>query len=66
MDRFENEKHISLDAAAEYLGIKPRTFRGWIRNPKNAIPAYKIGCFWKFKRSEIDVWVQSGKSAIEE
>ena len=66
MDKFENEKYISLDEAAEYLGIKPVTLRGWIRNPKNAVPAYKIGRFWKFKRSEIDVWVQSGKSAIEE
>ena len=29
------------------------------------IPAHKIGKQWKFKCSELDVWVKSGKSAIE-
>ena len=66
MDKIINDNYISLDEAAEYLGIKPVTLRSWIRNPNNEVPAYKIGKFWKFKRTEIDVWVQSGKSAIEE
>ena len=66
MEKFENEKYISLDKAAEYLGIKPVTLRSWIRNPKNEVPAHKIGRFWKFKCSEIDAWVQSGKSAIDD
>lgn len=66
MDKFKNDNYISLDEAAEYLGIKPVTLRSWIRDPKNEVPAHKIGRFWKFKRTEIDAWVQSGKSAIEE
>ena len=59
-----NEKWISLEEAAEHLGIKPVTIRSWIRNNKD-IPAHKIGKQWKFKRSELDAWVKSGKSAIE-
>ena len=59
-----NEKWISLEEAADYLGIKPVTIRSWIRN-NNDIPAHKIGKQWKFKRSELDAWVKSGKSAIE-
>ena len=66
MDTIKNDNYISLDEAAEYLGIKPVTLRSWIRNPKNEVPAHKIGRFWKFKRTEIDAWVQSGKSAIED
>jgi len=66
MDTIKNDNYISLDEAAEYLGIKPVTLRSWIRDPKNEVPAHKIGRFWKFKRTEIDAWVQSGKSAIEE
>ena len=66
MNTFENDKYISLEDAANYLGIRPVTLRSWIRNPKNEVPAHKIGRFWKFKRSEIDEWVNSGKSAIEE
>lgn len=66
MEIIKNEKYISLDEATEYLGIKPVTLRSWIRNPKNEVPAHKIGRFWKFKYSEIDEWVNSGKSAIED
>ena len=57
------EKWISLEEAAEHLGVKPITIREWIRK-NNGIPAHKIGKQWKFKRSELDVWVKSGKSAI--
>lgn len=59
------DKYINLEEAAEYLGIKQVTLRSWIKNPKVEIPARKIGRFWKFKVSEIDEWVKSGKSAIE-
>ncbi len=59
----QDDKWISLDEAAEYLGVKPITVREWIRKD-NGIPAHKIGKQWKFKRSELDAWVKSGKSAI--
>ena len=56
------EKWISIDEAAEYLDVKPGTIRGWLRKDKG-IPAHKIGKQWKFKLSELDIWVKSGKSA---
>ena len=58
------DNYIGIDEAAEYLGIKTVTLRNWIKRD-DSIPAHKIGKLWKFKRSELDVWVQSGKSAIE-
>lgn len=58
------ERWINIDEAAEYLGVKPGTIRSWIRNDKG-IPAQKIGKQWKFKCSELDKWIKSGKSAIE-
>ena len=64
METLKNEKYISLEEAADYLGIRPVTLRSWIRDPQNEVPAHKIGRFWKFKCSEIDEWVNSGKSAI--
>ena len=57
------DKWISLEDASEYLGVKPITIREWIRK-NNGIPAHKIGKQWKFKRSELDLWVKSGKSAL--
>ena len=56
------EKWISIDEAADFLGVNPGTVRGWIRKDKE-IPAHKIGKQWKFKLSELDEWVTSGKSA---
>ena len=58
-----DEGYISLEDAAEYLNIKPVTFIKWIRQ-KEDLPAHQIGRLWKFKRSELDEWVNSGKSAL--
>ncbi|MBM7453835.1 excisionase family DNA binding protein [Acholeplasma morum] len=59
-----NDKWISLEEAAEYLGVKVITIREWIKKFSD-IPAHKIGKQWKFKRSELDEWIKSGKSAIK-
>ena len=53
---------ISVEEAAAYLGVTKETIRNWIK--KTDIPAHRIGKLWKFKRSELDEWVKSGKSAI--
>lgn len=58
-----NDNYISIDEAAEYLGIKTVTLRNWIKKDEQ-IPAHKIGKLWKFKRSELDAWVKSGESAL--
>ena len=57
-----NEKWESLKDIAVYLGVTEDTIRNWIK--KTSIPAHKIGRLWKFKLSEIEEWIQSGKSAI--
>ena len=62
MTEIRKDNYISIDEAAEYLGIKTVTLRNWIKG-ETSIPAHKIGKLWKFKRSELDAWVQSGKSA---
>jgi len=63
MSEGSQENYISLEEAAAYLDVKPATIRSWIKNPDNEIPAHKVGRMWKFKRSEIDEWINSGKSA---
>ena len=57
-----NDSWINIEEAAEYLSIKPVTLRSWIKKD-NGLPAHKVGKFWKFKKSELDEWIQSGKSA---
>lgn len=58
----QKEKWSSLEETAEYLGVTKDTIRNWIK--KTDIPAHKIGRLWKFKLSEVDTWVKSGKAAL--
>ena len=60
----KDEKWINIDEAAEYLGVKVGTVRSWLRKKENSVPANKIGKQWKFKKSELDLWIKSGKSAM--
>ena len=62
MDR-ATESWVGINEAAAFLGVTKDTIRNWIK--KTDIPAHKIGKLWKFKLSELDEWVKSGKSAIE-
>ena len=57
------EKWIGIEEAANHLGVTKDTIRNWIK--KTDIPAHKIGKLWKFRRSELDAWVISGKSDID-
>lgn len=59
----DNESYIGIEEAAAYLDIKTVTLRNWLRKDNN-IPAHKIGKLWKFKKSELDEWVSSGKAAF--
>ncbi len=56
------ENWIGAEEAAKYLDVKVATIRKWIKDKK--IPAHKIGKLWKFKKTELDDWVKSGKSAL--
>ena len=57
-----NEPWSGLEEVAVYLGVNKDTIRNWIK--KTDIPSHKVGRQWKFKLSEVDAWVKSGKSAM--
>lgn len=57
-----NEKWVGIEEAAQYMDVTKDTVRNWIK--KTDIPAHKIGKLWKFKKSELDMWIKSGRSAI--
>ena len=64
-DRRMKDNYIGLEEAAEYLDIKPVTLRSWIKKKNVNLPAHRIGKLWKFKKSELDEWIKSGKSAMQ-
>ena len=54
------EKWSSLEDIAEHLGVSKDTIYRWIS--KKQMPATKIGRHWKFKLSEVEMWIRNGKS----
>ena len=57
----ELERWYSLEEISKHLGVSKDTIRGWIK--KETIPYYKVGRQYKFKVSEVDAWIESGRSA---
>ncbi len=64
MEKIIDDRWIGIEEAANYLGVNKDTIRNWIKKD-TGIPAHRIGKLWKFKKSELDIWVKSGQSAIE-
>lgn len=54
------DRWLSVDEIAEYLGVKRDTIYKWIADRE--MPAHRVGRFWKFKKEQIDTWVESGKA----
>ena len=54
-----SDKWYNVEEVAKYLSITEDTARQWTRNGK--LPAYKAGKRYKYKLSEIDEWVRSGR-----
>ncbi|MDO9566988.1 MAG: helix-turn-helix domain-containing protein [Candidatus Desulfaltia sp.] len=52
------DRWLSVDDIAAYLGIKRDTVYRWIS--ERNMPGHKIGRLWKFRKEEIDEWVKSG------
>lgn len=53
---------MSVDQVSKHLGVKRETIYVWIN--RKGMPEHKVGRLWKFKLSEIDVWVRSGKAGL--
>ena len=53
------EKWVNLKDVAVYLSMSEDTVRTWIKEGK--LPFYRVGNRYKFKISEIDDWIRSGK-----
>ena len=60
VDKLTEDRWLSVDEVAAYLGVKRDTIYKWI--DRRDLPAHKVGSLWKFRREEIDDWVRSGGS----
>lgn len=65
------EDILTIEEVASYLRVSDRTVYDWAQ--KGEIPAGKIGTVWRFKKSEVEKWVNerlssgpSSKKVVEE
>lgn len=54
------EPWVSLEEIAQHLAVSQDTVHRWIRN--RGLPAHQVGRIWRFKVSQVDEWVQTGKT----
>jgi excisionase family DNA binding protein len=52
------DRWLSVEEIASYLGIKRDTVYRWINEKQ--MPAHRMGRLWKFRQEEVDEWVKSG------
>lgn len=55
------ERWVSVEEIAQHLCVSKDSVYSWINS--RGMPAHRIGKKWRFKRSEVDAWVVSGKAA---
>ena len=51
---------MSLPQVASYLGMAERTIYMWAQQGK--IPAFKLGASWRFRKTEIDEWLETQRT----
>lgn len=57
------DRWLSVDEIGDYLGIKRDTVYKWIS--ERSMPAHKVGRLWKFKKEQVDAWVEAGGGASD-
>lgn len=58
-----DDRWLSVDEIATYLGVKRDTIYKWIE--RKGMPAHKVGRLWKFQKEEVNEWVRSGEADQE-
>ena len=59
-DNQDSSELMAPPQAARYLGVKERTIYFWAQQGK--LPAFKMGSVWRFRRSDLDRWLESTRS----
>jgi PTS system nitrogen regulatory IIA component len=54
---YMNHEIMTIEEVAEYLRVSERTVYDWAQ--KGQLPGGKLGTTWRFKRSDIENWVNS-------
>jgi excisionase family DNA binding protein len=59
MKTVAEDRWLSVEEIAGYLGVKRDTIYKWIERKR--MPTHKVGSLWKSRRDEVDGWIRSVK-----
>ena len=62
LERNEGEL-MTLPEVAQYLGLAERTIYLWAQLGR--LPAFKLGSAWRFRKSEVDGWLETQRTGPE-
>lgn len=52
------DRWLSVEEICDYLGVKRDTVYKWIND--KSMPAHRVGRLWKFKKEQVDAWIEAG------
>lgn len=55
--------HMTQEQAAEYLGVKSETLNTWRCKRQHAIPYYKVGRLIRYRKADLDAWLEQRRVA---
>lgn len=58
METMMEDRGLSVEEIAAYIGIKRDTVHKWIEDKR--MPAYRVGRLWRFRKEEVDESVRRG------
>ena len=58
------DRWLSVDEIGKYLGVSSDTVYRWIN--KHDMPAHRIGRLWKFKKDQVDAWIEAGGASASQ
>ena len=60
MDEME-DRWLSMNEICKHSGVSSDTVYKWI--DKHDMPAHRMGRLWKFKKIQVDGWIEAGGAA---
>jgi excisionase family DNA binding protein len=54
------EQKFTREEAAAYLGVSPSTLANWASTKKFVIPYFRVGRSVRYKKSDLDAFIESG------
>jgi excisionase family DNA binding protein len=56
------ERYLTINEVSQYLNVKACTVYSWVK--RGEIPHYRLGKLLRFKRGDVDNWMESQREGV--